>query len=89
MAACLLMGRQRTASRTVEASSSLMPSIDAMNDWPLWQSSSSKIVPVTLHNNWSDTWWAASETAVVRSLAIRVPVQSAPGCWWVRTPKLQ
>ena len=42
MAACLLVGRQRTASRTVGTSSSFACSVDAIRNQPLWSSSSSR-----------------------------------------------
>ena len=68
--ACLMVGRQRTASKTVEVSSSLTPWVEAMWDWSLSSSlsSSQRMVSETPCCEWSDAWQATSETAEFRSL---------------------
>lgn len=63
MAACLLVGRQRTASRTVGTSSSFACSVDAIRDQPLWSSSSSRMVAEAPCCEWPDAWWTGSEIA--------------------------
>ena len=63
MAACLLVGRQRTASRTVGTSSSFACSVDAIRNQPLWSSSSSRMVAEAPCCEWPDAWWTGSEIA--------------------------
>lgn len=65
MVACLQVGRQRTASMTVEASSSLALA-DVMWGPSVPLSSLSKIVLETPRSEWLGAWWVGSEMAGFR-----------------------